>query len=85
MTAEKSKVHTTVVRKSLDTDICTDQAGLDLLESFELWHGHKDDDGLLAGHLHLLGGGDVQLTELGLQVGVDLQLEEGLERDKRSK
>ena len=78
MRAEKSKVHTTTVRNSLDTDICTDQAGLDLLEGLELRHWHEDDDGLLAGHLHLLGGGDVELPELGLQVRVDLQVEEGL-------
>ena len=44
-------------------------------------HRHEDDDGLLALHVDLLGSGDVQLSELALQVGVDLQVEEGL-RDR---
>jgi hypothetical protein len=55
-----------------------DKPGLDLLEGLELRHGHEDDDGALAGHLDLLGRRDVELAELGLQVGVDLQLEQSL-------
>ena len=58
-----------------------DQAGLDLLEGLALGHGDEDDDGLLAADLDLLGGGDVQLAQLGLEVGVDLEVEEGL-RDR---
>ena len=53
--------------------------GLDLLEGLQLRHRHKDDDGLLApAAVDLLGGGDVELPQLGLQVGVDLEVQQGL-------
>ena len=58
-----------------------DEASLDLLEGLQLRNRHEDDDGLLALHFDLLGSGDVQLSELAFQVGVDLQIEEGL-RDR---
>ena len=53
--------------------------GLDLLESLELGHRHEDDDSLLSsGAVNLLSGGDVELPEGGLQVAVDLKVQEGL-------
>ena len=42
---------------------------------------NEDDDGLLALDLNLLGGGDVELAKLALQVGVDFQIEQSL-RDR---
>ena len=39
---------------------------------------NEDNDGLLALNLNLLGGGDVQLTELSLQIRVDLQVQQSL-------
>ena len=42
-------------------------------------HWHEDDDGLLApAAVDLLGGGDVELPQLGLQVRVDLEVQQGL-------
>ena len=53
--------------------------GLYLLEGLQLRHWHEDDDGLLApAAVDLLGGGDVELPQLGLQVGVDLEVQQGL-------
>ena len=54
------------------------ETDLDLLEGALLGHGHEDDDGLFAADVHLFGRRDVQLAELGLEVGIDLQVEEGL-------
>merc|ERR1719464_2321028 len=55
------------------------QPGLDLLEGLELRDGDEDHDGLLAaGALHLLGCGDVQLSQGGLQVRVHLKVQQGL-------
>jgi hypothetical protein len=58
-----------------------DESGLDLLEGLELRHGHEDDDGLLALDFDLLGGRDVELAEVALQVRVDLEIEQSL-RDR---
>ena len=53
--------------------------GLDFLELLQLRHRDEDDDGLLSPTtVNLLGCGDVQLSELGLQVAVDLQVEQCL-------
>ena len=54
------------------------EATLDLLEGLELRHGHEEDDGLFAADVHLLGGRDVELAQLRLQVGSDLQIEKRL-------
>lgn len=53
---------------------------LDLVESLEHGHGDKDDDGLLSSlDIDLLGGGDGELLQLGLELGdVGLQVEDGL-------
>lgn len=53
---------------------------LDLVESLEHGHGDKDDDGLLSSlDVDLLGGGDGELLQLGLELGdVGLQVEDGL-------
>lgn len=52
---------------------------LDLLERLQLGNRHKDDDGFpTAAHFDFLGGRDVQLAQLGLEVRVHLQLQEGL-------
>lgn len=56
-----------------------DQPGLDLLEGLELRHRHENDNSLLAlADLDLLGGRDVELTEVALQVRVHLEVEKSL-------
>merc|ERR1719410_944928 len=53
--------------------------GLNLLECLLLRNRHEDDNSLLApGTVDLLGGGDVELPEGGLQVAVDLKIQESL-------
>merc|ERR1719295_2119023 len=55
------------------------QPCLDLLEGFQLWHRNENHDCLLSpGAVHLLSSSDVELPQLSLQVGVDLQVEQGL-------
>ncbi len=56
----------------------TNQTGLDLLEGLLLRHGNKDHNGLLALDLDLLGSGDVELTEVLLEVRIHLEVQEGL-------
>ena len=53
---------------------------LDLVESLELGHGDKDDDGLLAAlDLDLLGARDLEGSELSLELGhVGLEVNESL-------
>ena len=47
-----------------------DEADADLLERLELGNGHKQDDcALRAASVDLLGGGDVERLELGLELG----------------
>lgn len=50
------------------------------MESLELGHGDKDDDGLLAAlNLDLLGARDLERSELGLELGdVGLEVNESL-------
>ena len=56
----------------------THKARLDLLERAKLRHRDEDDDCLLAANVHLLCSRNVQLTELCLQVGVQLQIQKGM-------
>jgi len=56
-----------------------DESRLDLLELGELWHGHEQDDGLLASRsVHLARARQVQLTQLHLEVTGGLEVEHGL-------
>jgi hypothetical protein len=54
--------------------------GLDLVESLKHGHGDEDDNSLLSSlDVDLLGGGDGELLQLGLELGnVGLQVEDGL-------
>lgn len=56
------------------------EAGLDLVESLELGDGDEDDNSLLATlDVDLLGGGDLEDAELGLELGnVVLEVKDGL-------
>merc|ERR1711976_470943 len=55
------------------------QTHLDLLEGLQLRNGNEDDDGFPAAtNLNFLCCSDVQLSQLSLQVGVHLQLEQSL-------
>lgn len=53
---------------------------LDLVESLELGHGHKDDDGLLAAlDLDLLGARDLEGSQLSLELRhVGLEVDQSL-------
>ncbi len=61
--------------------LLADQSGLDFLERLQLRDRHEDDDGVLALNLDLLGGGDVELAKVTLEVRVDLEIEQSL-RDR---
>ena len=53
--------------------------GLDLLERLQLGNRHEDHEAFLAlAAVHLLGGGDVELPQGGLEVTVHLQVQQGL-------
>ncbi len=45
-----------------------DQLGLDLVDHLELLVRDDDHDGLLGANIDLLGGGDVNLAKIGLQL-----------------
>merc|ERR1712071_208463 len=51
--------------------------GLDLLERTQLGNRDEDDDSFLATNINLLGCGDVQFAQLGLQVGIGFQIHQG--------
>jgi hypothetical protein len=55
-----------------------DKSGLDLVEVLELSEGDEDDDSLAATtDLELLGGGDVQITKISLQlIGRHLEIKD---------
>lgn len=57
-----------------------DIPSLDLLERLELGNGDEDDDGLLSTlDINFSGGGDLERSEVGLEVGnVVLEVEESL-------
>ena len=53
--------------------------GLDLLERLQLGNRHEDHEAFLAlAAVHLLGGGDVELPQGGLEVTVHLQVQQSL-------
>ena len=57
----------------------TYQQDLDFLERFQLRNGNKDYDSFLTtNNFNFLGGHDVQLLQLGPEVQVHRQLQEGL-------
>lgn len=68
-----------IVSQIIHLDIFISSPGLNLLECLLLRNRHEDDNSLLAtSTVDLLGGGDVELSEGGLQVAVDLQIQKSL-------
>ena len=64
---------------SLHCENVKSSPGLNLLERLELGHWHENDDGLLSSStVNLLGGGDIELPKGGLQVAVDLEVQQSL-------
>ena len=64
---------------SLHCENVKSSPGLNLLERLELGHWHENDDGLLSSStVNLLGCGDIELPKGGLQVAVDLEVQQSL-------
>ena len=64
---------------SLHCENVKSSPGLNLLEGLELGHWHENDDGLLSSStVNLLGCGDIELPKGGLQVAVDLEVQQSL-------